>query len=310
MVTVDTAGRANPGVGADGFAAIGKASATTLNLTTDPSGGAADAEDQEVEYGVFGWRIDGATPLAGDVVFLVDNQTVSTSDSGGTRGVAGYVTEIRDDQGTTANAFVWMGPHVAGQIVIAAAEAAKVTTLQAEMLVEQTQTTSDQALLVIPMNAWRVDDGTSIPAFSDGVADGFSLVDSEAMALRLNDSIFDKFITNVVMPPDLDETADMVVHIQAARIGAADPTAVLTFEAFFNTVGSAHTADADAGSDSTAFDGATTVITEETMTIALADVPAQPGSLTLTMVADAALDADDLIILSTTIEYTRKALAS
>ena len=110
-------------------------------------------------------------------------------------------------------------------------------------------------------------------------------------------------------PNDLDDSADVIFHCLGFKIGSAD-TPALTIGAFFQVVDSAHTADADAGGDTTTFAGATTIVTEETLTIDSGDVPAAPSSLTLTMVANADLDGDDLVIIRTWLEYTRKALTS
>src|SRR5690606_3820156 len=109
---------------------------------------------------------------------------------------------------------------------------------------------------------------------------------------------------------DLDDSADVIVHILGYRVGAADTTAALTVGAFFRTVGAAFSADSTAGGNMTAFEAATTVVSEETLTILAADVPASPSSLLLTLVPTAALDADDLVVLEVWIEYTRKLLAS
>lgn len=82
--------------GTDGVDAVGVHSATV-----DNSAGANDAASVEIEAGVFGFLIDGATPSPGDKLYVVDNQTVSaSSDDGaaGTRGFAGVCTEVRGGQ--------------------------------------------------------------------------------------------------------------------------------------------------------------------------------------------------------------------
>jgi hypothetical protein len=314
IVCVDADGRASPGNSTpDGLSAVGKAAATYFNRTTDPSGGAADAINVEIEYGVFGWLYTGTTPEAGQVVFVVDNQTVSTDSSSGTRGIAGYVSEVRN-----GFCYTLMGPTVAGQIVIAASEAAQldtaqadIDTLQADVLELQTDATSVQSYLPVPLTGFRLSTGAAIAAFNDGVTDGFELTDSEALSLRINVASTTIFTTTVAMPPDLDDTGDVVVHFLGFRVGSSDTTAALTMNAFFHIVGSAHTQDADAiTGDTSTFAAATTIVSEEIATIAAADVPAAPCSLTLTMVANAALDADDLCLTACWIEYKRALLAS
>jgi hypothetical protein len=286
------------GVDGEGFAAIGKASATADNRTTAPEGGGAGAINVEIEFGVFGWLFSGDTPEPGQVVFVVDNQTVSVDSDSGARGIAGYVSEV---VGSTC--YVLMGPTVVGQIVIAAAEAADLD--QAQIDIDALEVRADaleaastwESPNLVPL--LRVSTGADVPAFTDGVADGYQLTDSEALSLRINDDSTTIFTTTISIPEDNDDAEDIVIKILGARIGAADVADVaLTIGAFFHTVGAAHTADGNAGGESSSFVAATTVISEETLTILAADVPASPCDLTLTFVVTSELDADDLIITS------------
>jgi hypothetical protein len=305
IVCVDAAGRAVPGVDGEGFAAVGKAVSTVDNRTEAPSGGGAGAEDVEIDFGVQGWAISGSTPDPGDVVYVVDNQTVSTSSDSGQRGIAGYVSEVRDSV-----AYVLMGPTVVGQIVIAAAEAADLDTAQADIDALQADALTTQYMIPVPLGNFRVySDGSSILPFVANTTDGIDPT-AESLGLRWNDDSTVKFAASVPLPMDLDDAAAVVVHLLGYRVGAADATAAVTVGAFFRTVGAAFSADADAGGASTAFDGATTVVTEETLSIAAGDVPASPSSLLLTLVPTAALDDDDLVILEVWLEVTRKLLES
>lgn len=115
IVCLNASGQAVPGTDGNGFHAVGKASHTINNLTGSALGGAAAAANVEVEFGVYGYTgADSPAPL--DVVYVVDNQTVSPSDPDTDRGIAGLVTEVRN--GLT---YVFMGPHVVGPIVDARA---------------------------------------------------------------------------------------------------------------------------------------------------------------------------------------------
>lgn len=126
LTCLDADGRAMPGdTKANGaLFAVGKSSATFNNLHGSDAGGAADAIDVEVEFGTFGW-MSGADADAiaakdvGKVCYVIDDQTVGLTDGGGTRCVAGIVTEVRNGR-----VYVAMGPHVIGSINYAAALAA------------------------------------------------------------------------------------------------------------------------------------------------------------------------------------------
>jgi hypothetical protein len=293
---------------ATAFPIMGVSNASQDNRTGSEAGGLAGNLLVEISYGVFGFDILGDDPMPGQVVFAVDNQTVSTDSDTDTRGIAGYVTEVRDDQ-----AFVLLGPTVAGQIVIAAAEAADLDTAQADIDELQADALTAQAFIPIPITSWTEVTGAPVAVFADGTVNGLSLVDSEALGYRFNPVGQDtsELVTSVPLPPDLDDAADIVLHVLCFRIGASDVTTVLAGKAFFQTVGAAHTADSDAITiDSAAIDAATTVVEEVTLTIDAADVPAAPANLTLTLAPSAALDADDLVICGTWIEYTRALLTA
>lgn len=269
LVSRDASGNAVPPTDGDGLNVAGVSQAYYDNRTGSEAGGSAGDLDVQVDYGVFALDISGATPVSGQVMYAVDNQTVSADSAGGTRGIAGICTEVGTVNGVS-QAFTFVGP-----LAIAAALASL-------------------DIVTIALNAFRVDDGTAVPAFSNGVADGFQLTDSEALSIRFNDAVGD--VLAVTIPLVKVDGQDIVLHAQGFRVGAADADAALTVAAFFHSVGEAHTADADAGGTTTAFDGATTIITEETLTLAAADVPPGPCSLTLT-ITPANLDSDDLCLL-------------
>lgn len=105
----------------------------------------------------------------------------------------------------------------------------------------------------------------------------------------------DKLTWQVPLPKDLDDSADMTLHVFGVMGGSTD-TPTLTWEAFFGV------GDTDAG-------GATAALSdtraEVTRTIAAANVEAHPEMLTVT-VAPGAHGTDTVAIESAWIEYTRK----
>ena len=291
IVCLDASGNAVEGVDGEGLDAVGIASSTADNRTTAPEGGGAGAINIEVEFGVFKLAETGTDPVIGDVVYVVDNQTISTDSDSSARGVAGLCVDVKDSE-----FYIWVGPHVARLLKNAELE---------------TDATSAQHYIPVPVNSFA-DDGGPLVAFNDGVANGIALVDSEYQGFRFNPVGEDTstLSATVPMPPDLDATADVVVHLLGCRVGSADTTAVLDVGAFFHSVGAAHTADADCGGSTAALAEATTIVAEKTVTIAAADVPAAPCDLTLTIAPDSALDADDYVLGSVWIEYTRALLTS
>lgn len=277
LVVRDSAGRAAVPTDGDGLDCIGVARNTYDNRTGSEYGGAADAIDVEVTYDIVECDVDGTAPLAKDIVYIVDNKTVSLDSNGGTRGIAGVVTEVRDSK-----AFVWAGPHVAA---LAAGSIGAIN---------------------LPLGSFRIaSSGAAMAAFAAGSADGIDPT-AESFGIRWNDDSTVAFAQCVPMPVDYKSGSPMAVLVSGYRVGSADATAALTLAVFFHVAGAAFSADADAGGATTAFDGATTVVTTESRTIAGADVPAGATSMAFTMVPSAALDDDDLVVTRVTILYARK----
>lgn len=105
LVAIDASSRAT--VPAAGLKIVGVAIADF-----DNTGGAAAAFDVELDYGVFGFVMDGTAAKVGEAVYALDNQSVTLTAS--TNGLAGVVTEVRD--GLT---FVWVNPALIGILTIA-----------------------------------------------------------------------------------------------------------------------------------------------------------------------------------------------
>lgn len=270
IVTQDSAGRAAvPGAGQN---AVGISAATYNNRTGAPSGGAADAMKAEVEYGVQGLAFTGTAPKPGQVVYVVDNQTVSL-DPTGSRGIAGICSETKNATGDDGLCYVFMGP-----LAIAMALA------------------SQGALNIdVPLGSFRLATGAAIPAFAGGSADGFTLADSEALCLRINDDSTTVFWAPVRLPESLPAGSVLTLHVLASRIGASDAaSATLTPTVFANREGAAYDAGASlVTGDFGLLDGATKVVKELTKTI----TGAQAGDvLSISLVAAAGLDDDDAAI--------------
>jgi hypothetical protein len=259
-----------PGAGCD---AIGMLEATYRNRTTDPAtgggtAGAAGRIDGEVRYGVHEWLISGTTPRPRQVVYVVDNQTVSV-DPTGNRGIAGIVSEVRTENGV-ARAYVYMGPHV-------------IAFIRGSLDID------------IPLGGFRLATGAAVPAFSAGVADGYTLADSEALSLRINDDSTTVFWNAVKLPEQVPAGATVTLHVLMSRVGALDVAAVLlTPTVFANREGVAYDAGTNLVSGTFALIAdATKVVAERTVSI----VGALGGDvLSVSLVAAAGLDDDDLVI--------------
>lgn len=320
LVCIDSAGRVRPGgtIASGALAGLGKASATIDNRTGSALGGAAGAAYVEVEFGAFQMINSAAADEIGpeDIgkpCFVVDDQTVALTNNSDTRPIAGFITEIVD-----GHPYVWMGPHVAGMIVIAASEASQLDTAQADIDELQADALTAQAQVNIPITAaLDVATGGPLAVFADGASTtpGTQLTNSKAPCVRWNNHATPGAIAlAVAMPQDLDDTKDVVVHALVSKTGATVGDATkLTIGAFEQVVGALHDADTDFGGDTNAVTGDATAktVTELTCTLALADVHPAPSALSLTIKPKAGtLGTDDLCLHACWLEYTRKLMTS
>lgn len=307
IVQRDAASRATPAADGNGFPAIGIACASYDNRTGSEFGGAADAIDIEVEYGVFGFDYSGS-PKPGNTVWVLDNQTVIDDSNAGARGVAGVCTEVRNGQ-----CYVWMGPHVADLFSDDSALASAVTTLQTTVAAHDVDLKSTKAFLKLDILAGLVlSTGVAVSAAApSGAAPGTAIADAKSACVKwLANATPAAMALNVPMPADLDDTQPVVVKFQVSKSGATlgDAT-ILTVAAFEVVPGALHDADADFGGDTGALVGnaAAKTVTELSRTLAAVDVHAYAESINLQIKPKAGtLGTDNLYLHAAYLEYTRK----
>ncbi len=154
-------------------------------------------------------------------------------------------------------------------------------------------------------------DGDPIVKFVDGASTvpGFNLANSEAFGIRWNNNAtHDVVLTSFLLPANYTEAANATLKIYASKTGAtlADAT-TFTVTAFSHPVGALHDADANFGGVSSAMvgDAAAKTVQLCTLTLALADLPAGPCPVTLTIQpTNGTLATDDVNILGVEIVPT------
>ena len=291
IVTRDASGRAvSPSTSdASGFPAVGISKATFDNRTGSEMGGSNDSGDIEVDCGVFGFDITGSTPIPGQDMFVVDNQTVSVDSNGGTRGFAGKCVEVRTGSSGAAQAFVFMGPAVPASGPGSIGE------------------------VHIPLTSFVDADGDPLAKFVSEANPtfGFNLADSEALNLRWNNHATPgAALCQVGLPLSLDESQPAVLEFLCSKSGATvgDATTLL-LTAFLTATGALHDADANAGGLTGALVGDAAAKTTALLsrTIAAADIPAGARTMTFTVKpSDGLLGTDDLMIHDVRLRYIRK----
>ena len=160
----------------------------------------------------------------------------------------------------------------------------------------------------LPLSDWRLIASNDIPAIAVASGNGGNLgVDTAPLLQRVN-AATDKqlrisWVANGVVevtqkfmyPPDLDDTAAVVVNILSGMGGATD-TPVLGVN-YFEGVG-----DTNAGGNTAAHAAA---VTHKTVSIAAGDIGAYPQGATVGLIP-AAHGNDALYVYGTWITYTRK----
>lgn len=301
-----------PGSTASSGAAVGVASHEVDNTGSD-----GDKRCKLLTDGVFvfanGTDTDACSEATAlfSVVYMVDDHTVADNSASSTRQAAGLFMGMEPDGGVRVYVG-WRLGAAADAAAIAIADAGLFTTaadVEAALQELYQNAVTAQGKIDFPLTSFVLKaTGAPLGAFDDGNADGFDY--DEGVSYRFNPGSTAAIAATVPAPQDLDDSANIVLHALGARIGAEDTTAVLTVECFFQVVGSAYDADTNAGGNTSAFDGATKVVTEETLTIAAADVPAAPNAISITLVPSAALDADDLRVIAVWAEYKKKLLTA
>jgi len=290
LVSRTAAGLGIAPVDGDGFPAVGVAAATY-----DNTGGADSAINAELAYGVHGFAYTGSAPVAGDIVYMVDNQTVSTSSAGDTRGVAGYVSE---KVGTIAYVVVGMGSP--GFLAALAAHDADVAALQADAL--------HARRIAIPLTSLReaiafnvgaiaanggvlASDTTPVLSAINGATDGCQRV--RWAAANVHQVIF-----QINVPEDLDDTVNLKLYTRTASGGTTNAVG-FAVASYFDEADTA-IADTSATNQTVTYANALT-------TIAAADVPA--GATTLTIgLTPVAHGTDVMDLTAVWLEYTPKLL--
>ncbi len=297
LVCVNAAGYALPGANTLGNIFVGVAEGRA-----DNSAGAAGAIRVVVaRKGLYRFASASSLSIAnvGDNVYVVDDQTVgliAQANQGIYCGVIAKVEGAND---------CWVDIEVASRQVDVTSDLAEIVT----------DLTTAKESIVVPMPV-ITSAGAALAAFSDGATPtmGFC-VTAKGMGIRWNNHATPGAVAaKVVIPADADVTADMVLHLLAAKTGATLGDATkFTVGAYNNAVGAAYDADGDFGGDTTAMVGNATAKTVQhvTLTLALADLAAYPAALELTLKPkDGTLGTDDVILLGSWIEYTRKMLTA
>lgn len=326
-VCVNAAGYALPGADAAGLIFEG----VSREYVDNSLGSNGDKNVLLLRRGLIKMEFQTAISIAnvGDNVFLVDDQLVDLAANVTHKIFCGVIAEYID----TTHAWVDIEPairqadvatHIAdasGAHSASAISIADAGGFTSEAEVEAALQEIYQSLLtakgIIPIPMPVITDaGVALAAFSDGNSSvpGYC-VTAKGLGIRWNNHATPGAVgTKVIVPPDMDVTANAVLHILAAKTGATVGDATkFTIAAYNNAVGELYDADSNFGGDTGAMTGNATAKTvqEVTLTLAQANLTAYPAAVELTIKPkDGTLGTDDVILLAAWIEYQKKLLTA
>lgn len=328
LTCVNAAGYALPGSDTAGLIFMGVA-----RENVDNSLGAVGALSVVVRRrGLFKMKLATAITIAnvGDEVFLVDDESVDVTANVTNKIFCGIIASYID----TTHAWVDIEPairqadvatHIADTSAAHSASAisiADVGTFTPQTEMEAALQEIYQSLLtakgIIPISLPHITSaGVALAAFtSEDQATGGYCVTAKGLGIRWNNHATPgpAVGSKVMVPPDMNITANAVLHILAAKTGATLGDATkFTVEAFNNVVGAAYDADTDFGGDTDAMVGNATAknVQHLTLTLALANLAAYPSAIELTIKPkNGVLGTDDVIMLAAWIEYQKKLLTA
>jgi hypothetical protein len=177
------------------------------------------------------------------------------------------------------------------------------TTVEAALQEVYQDLLSTQHFIPIPLTAGMIGDATNTVSFggpaTDPILDYTNGDTDSSLRWTWAAASVEEVIYQTPLPPDLDVTADIVIHLWCGKDANAN-TVTLASDAYFN-VGDTKVEDVTATIAQTA--------AETTITIGSADVPAGAQTLTVELTPSAHA-GDALYMWAIWIEYTRTILTS
>jgi hypothetical protein len=163
-----------------------------------------------------------------------------------------------------------------------------------------------QATIPVPLGAITMEDGTVLTKQATTVAGIAQLANKEqVLMIPIDCNAGETLGFTVPVPQDLDDTADITVHVLAGKGGDLD-TLTLDCEVFPCAVGD--TANADI--QDTAAAAITAAASELVFTCGADGVLEAPGTLSVILIVGGTNDGDAIYIYGAWVEYTRKILAA
>lgn len=165
---------------------------------------------------------------------------------------------------------------------------------------------STQKTISVPLGAITMEDGTILTTQASTVTGIAQLSNAEqVIEIPINCSSGEALGFSVPVPQDIDDSANITVHVLAGKGGALDS---LTLDCEVYPVAAGDGANADI--QDTAAQAITEAISELVFTCGADGVLAAPGALTVILTLGGTNDGDAVYIYGVWIEFTAKALTA
>lgn len=165
---------------------------------------------------------------------------------------------------------------------------------------------SAQKVMPIPLTAFTQEDGTALTKQATTVAGFAQLANKEVVLdIPVDCTAGETLQASIPVPQDLDDSADIVVHVLAGKAADLD---VLTLDCEVYPCAAGDTANADI--QDTAAQTITQAASELTFTCGADGVLAAPGTLTVVLALGGTNDGDAVYIYGAWIEYTAQVLTA
>jgi len=163
-----------------------------------------------------------------------------------------------------------------------------------------------QGTIQVPLGSITREDGTALTKQATTVAGYEQLSDKETViTIPIDCTAGENLGFSVPVPQDLDDTADITVHVLAGKGGALD-SLTLDCEVYPSAAGDVGNADIQ----DTAAQAITQAVSELVFTCGDDGVLAAPGTLSVVLALGGTNDGDAVYIYGAWIEYKKKVLTS
>lgn len=247
--------------------------------------------------------VDAAIAI-GTVLYGGADGVVTDASSGSALGIA---LEAGAD-GTIIEMAVWnvMSTTAANVSVADAGGFTSEETVEAALAELYQDALTAQAVIPVPLTSITQEDGTPLVKQATTVAGFAQLANKEtAITIPVNCTAGEALGFTVPVPQDLDDSADITVHVLAGK-AADNDSLTLDCEVYPVAVGDSGNADIQ----DTAAQAITAAVSELVFTCGADGVLAAPGSLSVVLTLGGTNDGDAVYIYAAWIEYTKKALTA